>query len=530
MRHHGTHGDLTGRLLAGGLLVLPLLCLAQPALAGAVGGTLEVGTAAVQKTWGDPSTMPEVWDIYDGFTVSRLNLEGTAGSRSAFHLDLRDVNTNAVGGLFNYRLADLGGLTVRHARSRQLFDSGGQVSADRRDWQANLDLTPSRTFRVTAAYGRQDRQGDRWSVPANTVSWLGGGYDYVLQTHAVEGEYRQAGRMVAFGWEGSRLTDQADAAYDRHGDLLTLRASVPCLLLPGRLTHFVRGAWGQQELTAAALQSTLWDFQYFGTLRATDTVELRYKLDLDRVESDATGLQTDRTSNDFDLTWRFRQGSLFGGYGFATKDDDRTLTDTDTWRVGGSWRDGDRWQVRASYANSQKDDQESLTLLRDIESSRWRASAQAKVQDHVTVGGAWLQRDRDYPALGVTSCGERYSGFARFDLPEWGAATVEYAYSNDEYVDQAGAFRADNNAVTARVDLNRVRQLRVGAGVTYLDLGKDLDIEKSILTFDGQYDLGRDYFVNVRYNVYNYDDFVLLDRYYTSNVLWLNVGYKLPVD
>ena len=59
MRHVGTHGNLAGRWLAGGLLVLPLLCLAQPAPAGTVGGTLEVGTVAVQKTWSDPSTMAE---------------------------------------------------------------------------------------------------------------------------------------------------------------------------------------------------------------------------------------------------------------------------------------------------------------------------------------------------------------------------------------------------------------------------------------------------------------------------------------
>jgi hypothetical protein len=30
--------------------------------------------------------------------------------------------------------------------------------------------------------------------------------------------------------------------------------------------------------------------------------------------------------------------------------------------------------------------------------------------------------------------------------------------------------------------------------------------------------------------VYNYDDYVLLDRYFTTNVISLNVGYKLPVD
>ena len=84
--------------------------------------------------------------------------------------------------------------------------------------------------------------------------------------------------------------------------------------------------------------------------------------------------------------------------------------------------------------------------------------------------------------------------------------------------------------LATRVDLTGVANLRLGGGLTYLDLGKDLDVEKSILTFDGQYDLSRDYFVSVRYNVYNYDDFVLLDRYFTSNVVWLNVGYKLPVD
>ena len=100
----------------------------------------------------------------------------------------------------------------------------------------------------------------------------------------------------------------------------------------------------------------------------------------------------------------------------------------------------------------------------------------------------------------------------------------------DRPAPQAGAFRADNSTVTARVDLTGVANLRLGGGLTYLDLGKDLDVEKSILTFDGQYDLSRDYFVSVRYNVYNYDDFVLLDRYFTSNVVWLNVGYKLPVD
>ena len=514
----------------GSLFLLAALILALPALAGTVGGTFEVGNVFVEKTWGDISTMPEAWNIYDGFTVSRLNLEGTTGPSSAFHLDVRDVTSNNANGLFNYRLADIGGLTVRHQRSRQIYDASGETSAERRDWRVGLSLTPSQEFRVTADYDRQDRAGDRYPLPPGTVSALGSGYDYVLQSYFVEGEYRKDGRMFAAGWEGSRLADDTTAAMDRNGNVVSARFSLPCLLLPGRVSHFVRGSYGLQELEDAALEMTAADFQYLGTLRVSNNVEARYRLGLSRIESDATGLQTDRSRNDADLTWRHGKGSFFGGYGFATTDDDRTLTDTNTWRLGGAYRDRDRWQIRASYANSAKDDQESLTLLKDIESSRWQASAQAKVAGPLTIGAAWLQRDRDYPALNVTATGERLSGFGRFAVNTWGTASIEYAYSNDEYVDQAGAFRADNSTVTARVDLTGVRNLRLGGGVTYLDLGKDLDVEKSIITFDGQYDLGRDYFVSARYNVYNYDDYVLLDRYFTSNVIWLNVGYKLPVD
>jgi hypothetical protein len=530
MRRHATgRAGLTG-ILALGLLTAGVLLPTQPALAGTVGGTLEVGTVGVEKTWGDPSTMPEAWDIYDGFTVSRLNLEGTAGHRGAFNLDLRDVTRNNASGLFSYRLADLGGLTVRHQRSRQLYDADGQISAERRDWRAGLRLTPTPAFRLTADYGRQSRAGDRWALPAGTVSALGSGYDHVLQTHLVDAEVRKDGRMFAVGWEGSRLNDLEQPTLDRRGDVVSARASVPCLLLPGRINHFLRASYGRQELVEADLAVTTQAFQYLGTVRAADRVELRYRLGLDRIENDATGLQTDRTRNDVDATWRHAKGSLFAGYGFATTDDDKTLTDTNTWRLGGSYREGDRWQLRASYATSEKDDQEDLTLLRDVESNRWRAHLQVKLLDEVTVGGAYLRRERDYPALGVTATGARHSAFARLALAAWGTASVEYAYSDDEYVDRAGAFRADNSTVTARVDLTGIDGLRLGGGLTYLDLGKDLDVEKSILTFDGTYDLSRDYFVSVRYNVYNYDDYVLLDRYFTTNVVWLNVGYKLPVD
>ncbi len=84
--------------------------------------------------------------------------------------------------------------------------------------------------------------------------------------------------------------------------------------------------------------------------------------------------------------------------------------------------------------------------------------------------------------------------------------------------------------MTGKVDFERITNLRLSSGVTYLDIGEDLNIEKSILFFEGMYTVLDDLHVEVKYNVYNYDDYMILNRYYTANVVWFNVAYDLHVQ
>ena len=78
-----------------------------------------------------------------------------------------------------------------------------------------------------------------------------------------------------------------------------------------------------------------------------------------------------------------------------------------------------------------------------------------------------------------------------------------------------------------RVEVGRVRNLRVAGGVTYLDIGRDLDIEKSMVFVEGTLRLAGRYRLEAKYNCYNYDDYILLDRYYTANVVRFNLGYDI---
>jgi hypothetical protein len=512
------------------LVMLAILLGALPTLAGDLKGTVKLGMISFEEEDGSHrATMPETWNFEDGFAVSRVDLYGRLGERSNFHLDVHEANLASRRGLFTWRMADLGQLTVRHNNYKRIYDATGDVTSERKDWNFGANITPNEWLRITGVHNMQWRDGQREGLPAGNGSVLGGEYDYMLKTGVYEVEAHKDGRVLALGWQTSSLADDLYSAADRTGNVYSVRASAPCMLLP-HLNHFVRASYGKQELDEAALDYTLSTFEYLGIYRPQAAWQVRYRLNLDRIENTSTDLQTDNVRNDVDATWYYGKGQITTGAGYVTRDDDVTLTDGTVWRAAATFNEGRALQAKVSYATSQKNDDEALTLLRDVENEQVRASVQSRATDLLTVGVSYTERDRRYPVLGVQANGQRYGAWGRYEQPGIGAASVDFSYSDDDYTDTAGSFRADNATVAARVDFTAIRDLRLTGGVTYLDLGQDLDIEKSILMFEGEYTFAKDYFVEVKYNVYNYDDYILLDRYYTANVVWLNVGYNLSID
>ena len=44
---------------------------------------------------------------------------------------------------------------------------------------------------------------------------------------------------------------------------------------------------------------------------------------------------------------------------------------------------------------------------------------------------------------------------------------------------------------------------------------------------EGALRLAQRYRLEAKYNCYNYDDYILIDRYYTANVVRIDLGYDL---
>ena len=506
-----------------GLLIVTLAASAP--WAGTLNGTVKLGGIFLDEE-GDRSAVQETYNIYDGFSVTQIRLNGTLDPRHTFMLDLREINLGARRGDLVYRVPGTFKLTAGYDQHRQIFSPDGGVNAERKDLRVGAHLTPLAWLGLSGSFGYLARDGDRLPYPLGTVSSLGTRYDNALKTGDVTADIRKDRRGGAVSYRVSDYSDALDPTAHRSGRLVSARLYAPSPFCD-QWTHFLRGAYGVRKLSNRDLDYTLANFQYTGVVQPTGAFQLKYNFEANRVDNKSNLLTTDRFQNNFDATYSYKRGRVTGGYGYEIADDDRTLTSYHTWRAGTAFRYEKYVSAKLDYASRVKKDQEELTLLKDVEATQIRAKLQVQPHDAVALGLGYSRRQREFPDIGVTADGDVIDAFGRYTCNGWGALSGDYSVSTDDYEDLARGFHTRSHLVTGRVEFDRIRNVRLAGGVTYVSVGKDLDIEKSMVFLEGAYTLLNDYHVEVKYNVYNYDDYVLTNRYYTANVVRINLAYDL---
>jgi hypothetical protein len=65
--------------------------------------------------------------------------------------------------------------------------------------------------------------------------------------------------------------------------------------------------------------------------------------------------------------------------------------------------------------------------------------------------------------------------------------------------------------------------LSAGLMVIYYKSGEDLDTEGSDLRLTGQYSFMNENRIELIYNIFNFDDFLFRDHYYTANIVEIKI-------
>jgi hypothetical protein len=499
-------------------------------------GRVRAGGIYFDET-GDATTMPETYNIYDGFSLSSIYLKGRTNPRTHLLLDLSDINLDNRKGTLDFRRTGTMRFLSRYTESRWLFDPAGTVDASRTNWWNTLSWTPSKSVWFSGDYSVQTRDGNRIGLTPGYEGWLGTAYDSKLHRYRLEAQARAnngIGGTVAY--DGVMQRDELDANRERDGYVVSANLNLPGVYFK-RLTHVVRGAIGRSEVRESGLGFDMMNVQYTGVARATNWLGLRYRFYGSQVDDEATTLRTDNLHNDIDATLRYRIGVLVLGYGWEALDDDRAVTTTNKFRGALSLRDPqNRVSGRIAYDSRDKNDEEDTTLMRDSESQRLDIRIDANPLTPLTMGARFSDRTRELPDLGTSADGLAVTAYGAWrEVPgdEMIAVTevgVEYTYADDEYDNLYGTQHIVSNAVTGRVGVTVWKDLDLTGSFTYLTADEDLDLDKSIVSVGAGYRFPRGFLADVTYNAYNYDDYLINDRFYTANVVWFNVGYEFSTD
>jgi hypothetical protein len=360
-------------------------------------------------------------------------------------------------------------------------------------------------------------------------------YDHHYGRLAVEVRTDRAGGTVAL--DASKLTDKVNDLNDRTGQVLSANVFLPGIHFD-RLTHVARGAIATSKLPNSDVKYTMYIGQYTGLVALYTGLQFKYRFYGSRVDDEATDMFTDNFIHDFDLVYRDRWGSVAGGYGWEALDDDRSITTYNNWRASVYLRTSDnKVSGNLGFASRDKEDKEKQTLLQDTETTRLRGKIDYRPMKELTIGAGYSSRSRSLNDIGAKIEGQVGNAYVRYRNEHGGVtgtATANYQFGDNDYENIDSQFTTRSHFITGTVDLDW-RDLNAGTAITYMDISEDLDIEKSVLSFWAGYTFLDKWEARAKYNVYNYDDYLIITssnttRFYTANIVWFDIGYNFGIE
>lgn len=508
-------------------------------------GNVRLG-GVVEDQDGDRSVMQETFNIHEGFGLTKLHLNGRFNSKTSLYFDADNLTFDGRRATFDLRQTGIARLRSRYDESLFIYDPSGAVDATRRDWWSSLSLTPRTWLWFSGDYNLQTRNGGRIGYPDSAQSAqgaLGTAYDADLHRWRVDAQARtSSGIGGTFAYDGVSLTDALDDRNDRKGTVFSAIVHVPGVFIK-RLTHVVRGSVGKSELPTAGIAYDMATVQYTGILAPWRPMRLKYRFYGMTVDDDATAMQTDRWINDFDADYRWRQAVFAAGYGWEAWDDDRSVTTYENYRGAITVNHPDqKYSGRIAYSQRNGVDEEEQTLLKDTEYTRGEVRLDTRPNKSWSLGGRVADRLRKMPDIGAEAEGMAASAYARYTYEHSAESGVigstvsaDYQYADDDYDNRVGEYQVESQFVTGSIEVDFRKMISAVASVHYIDIGGDLDIEKSILSFELDCTFRKDFDAKVKYNVYNYDDYLIADYagntgFYTANVVWIDVGYAFSTE
>lgn len=510
----------TMKHIASSLIIL----LAMVSLTAAQGGSgdLKIGYNYLDED-GNRSVSHASFNYYDGASVSVENFDYRFKNGLRFRTDLQNINLDNRNLSLGLEKTGTFGLDVNTNRYRRIYDFNGDSRTKRDLTAGNIWFNPSRYLRVYALGSFNSVSGSVSELYDPSMPTMSNDIDYDRSKYGVGIRLKYQGRMFQAEYNTTSHEDNKDDSKDQTRKRFKLFGHFPVpnfewLTLSGALGTFET----KYDQTGFKLQATIAKGSVMAEL--VKNLYVNYISYFTRAGSDNDLVKTDNLAHLVYVSYfPPKKFGLTAGYQYDVNDDYEDEVKASSYYLSGQLRPTDHIELDAVYGMRAEDVDEGSRLVGDEDRTRFKIQAKCRRPEKSSMKIGVEGRNRKNSDLGSEADFTRYFlQVSRNDLHYFGFSGG-YSYSKGEYDNRGTEFDYESHQVNLDVTTREYMNFVGTFGIVYFRNKLDLDTESTNLLFSGLYNFDKSLRAEVTYRVFNFDDFLVLDQYYTENIVEINL-------
>ena len=502
-------------------------------------GYIKLGLAAISQD-GDAASTIESYNISRGLTFSKILLNGKVGQNKSVSLDIQNVTEHQMKGSLEFAAPGLFNVRFDGTRLRYLRPGPGTPEFSRELGGVAANLTPQRWLKLYGGVSFQEKLGDRVALLTDGLDFPGTSYDYSSETRNAGSQLRWKGRSIEVDYVWRQFESRTSSLLNRDGRRLRVTAHGPVVSKFSFSGSYVGDKSIFDETGAAVYVESYSGMLTFVPARfLTVSGHVNHK----NAEDDLTRLSSRVLTAGGKASVRpYPSITTEAGYEHArrtsipetagTPEGKRELS-SNSFLAGITARFSDKTKLLLRYRTRTTDRTEYEELTGPFDTDNFISKLEGWANTYVQYSLAFEDRERSNEELMTAGRNRGFTVFANITPPSGQyPPTLRLSGSvfRSKFTEPHGSFVTDNVLLSARLKYRLVGGLSAEGGITHIDVRKDLDIRKDIAIASMQYEFVSGYAIELRYDLFSYDDLLSSQRNYAANVVTLNFSKKFGSD
>jgi hypothetical protein len=493
-------------------------------------GSIRLGYTFIDEE-GNLGVNQETYNLYEGAALSLSNWNyffdnGISVTAQLDNITLNNRNLRAT-------IRKPGRFTVSgyHNQYRRTYDFNGGRFTRRRASGGQAVVQPHKYVKLFGGYSVTEKHGTNMEILSPVSDTVLFSSDYLHSRFNVGGQIDCRYGFLRAEYRQFTFDDRVRSASDRQAKEVSVTASTTIpkydwILLSGGYRYRL-DKMNNRTLELETNQGWGGTKVYLPRNFIFD-----YRILFARTRHTGNLLETDNVYNTAALGKNWPgYGGVRVGYENRIVDDlvDRTVSNG---LFVSSWYNyRSRLFVNFRVSTRSKDVVTGATLTGNEEVTLHRLSVKYRDNDWGTVTALWEGRIRENEDIKSTVDYNILTGTLALQRKKCGRMNITYSYYVGVYDNRGDnvRFEFSDHLVTGMIYPNEYHNVTFEFGGTYYRSRRDVDVEKFSLRFGVSYAFLKDHRLEVRYNVYNYDDLVTRGLYYTANIVEVNIVKDLKL-